>query len=111
MKDSCIIAITDDSFNKKVIEHNGYVLVDFWADWCHPCKMLSPILEEVSREYNKILLVTSINVEENTIIPSKYSVRGIPTLILFKNGKVQASKVGSLSKIELKKFLDTNLNM
>jgi len=109
MKNSNVIIVTECSFKEKVLKNENYVLVDFWADWCHPCKILSPILEEISLEYKEKLVVASVNVEKNPDISDKYSIRGIPTLLLFKNGELKASKVGSISKDDLKNFIDTNL--
>ncbi|XBC44366.1 MAG: thioredoxin TrxA [Buchnera aphidicola (Schlechtendalia peitan)] len=104
-----IINLTDNNFNKCVLESNNTILVDFWADWCNPCKVLAPILEEISVEYNGILTVAKINIDSNPDTAPKYSIRGIPALLLFKKGELVATKIGSLSKVQLKDFLNTNL--
>ncbi|XBC41779.1 MAG: thioredoxin TrxA [Buchnera aphidicola (Kaburagia rhusicola rhusicola)] len=104
-----IINLNDENFNEKVLESNKTVLVDFWANWCHPCKILSPILEEISIEYNQNLIIAKIDIDANPNIAPKYSIRGIPALLLFQKGKLIATKIGSLSKSQLKDFLDTNL--
>ncbi|AYA65849.1 MULTISPECIES: thioredoxin TrxA [unclassified Alteromonas] len=104
-----IIKLTDDKFEADVINAAGPVLVDFWAEWCGPCKMIAPILEEVATEFDGKLTVGKLNVDENNETPPKYGIRGIPTLLLFKNGNVAATKVGALSKTQLTEFLNENL--
>ncbi|XBC38719.1 MAG: thioredoxin TrxA [Buchnera aphidicola (Melaphis rhois)] len=104
-----VINLTDDNFNKSVLESNRTILVDFWADWCNPCKILAPILEEISLEYNNKIVVAKINIDSNPNTAPKYSIRGIPALLLFKKGELIATKIGALSKLQLKLFLDTNL--
>ncbi|MBU2978693.1 thioredoxin TrxA [Alteromonas sp. C1M14] len=104
-----IIKLTDDKFEADVINAAGPVLVDFWAEWCGPCKMIAPILEEVATEFEGKLTVGKLNVDENNETPPKYGIRGIPTLLLFKNGNVAATKVGALSKTQLSEFLNENL--
>jgi thioredoxin 1 len=106
---SQIITITDGSFEKDVLQSDSPVLVDYWAEWCGPCKMIAPILSEIASEYNGKLKVAKLNIDENTETPPKYGVRGIPTLMLFKNGNVEATKVGALSKSQLTAFLDSNI--
>lgn len=101
--------ITDGSFDADVVQAGKPVLLDFWAEWCGPCKMIAPILEEVSKDYGDKIQVAKINVDENQVIPAKFGIRGIPTLILFKNGEIAAQKVGALSKSQLTAFLDSNL--
>jgi thioredoxin 1 len=101
--------ISDASFAADVEGADKPVLVDFWAEWCGPCKMIAPILDEVSRDYAGKLTVAKINVDENQEIPAKFGVRGIPTLMLFKNGALAATKVGALSKSQLTAFLDSSL--
>ena len=101
--------ITDASFQTDVLQADKPVLVDFWAEWCGPCKMIAPILDEVAKDYGDKLQIAKINVDENQQVPAKFGIRGIPTLILFKNGAVAAQKVGALSKSQLTAFLDGNL--
>ncbi len=101
--------VSSDSFDSDVLKADVPVLVDYWAEWCGPCKMIAPILDEVSRDYVDKLNVAKVNVDENQEIASKYGIRGIPTLMLFRNGAVVATKVGALSKSQLTAFLDSNL--
>ena len=101
--------ISDDSFEQEVLQAGVPVLVDYWADWCGPCKMISPILDEVAKEYAGKLKVCKLNIDENQATPPKFGIRGIPTLMIFKNGNVEATKVGALSKSQLLAFLDSNL--
>jgi len=101
--------VSNDSFDADVLKAEAPVLVDYWAEWCGPCKMIAPILDEVSRDYAEKLNVAKVNVDENQEIASKYGIRGIPTLMLFRNGAVVATKVGALSKSQLTAFLDSNL--
>ena len=100
---------TDSSFEDDVLKSDTPVLVDYWAAWCGPCKMIAPILEEVAKEYDGRLKVVKVNIDENPDTPRKYGVRGIPTLTVFKNGNVEATKVGALSKSQLTAFLDSTL--
>ncbi|GBF30396.1 MAG: thioredoxin TrxA [Proteobacteria bacterium] len=104
-----VIHTSDDSFEADVIESEVPVLLDFWAEWCAPCKMIAPILTEIAEEYKGRLKIAKLNIDENPSIPPKFGIRGIPTLILFKNGTVEGQKVGALSKSQLTAFLDTNL--
>ncbi len=101
--------ISDFSFDQDVLKSDTPVLVDFWAEWCGPCKMIAPILDEVSRDYDGRLQVAKVNVDENQALPAKFGVRGIPTLILFKNGAQVATKVGAVSKSQLTLFIDSHL--
>src|SRR5512135_2539444 len=101
--------VTDDTFEQEVLQSPTPVLVDYWADWCGPCKMISPILDEVSKEYAGRLKVCKLNIDENQAAPPKFGIRGIPTLMIFKNGNVEATKVGALSKSQLTAFVDSNI--
>ncbi|TWG86665.1 thioredoxin [Cupriavidus gilardii J11] len=101
--------VSDASFDADVLQSDKPVLLDFWAEWCGPCKMIAPILDEVAKEYGNKVQIAKINVDENQQVPAKFGIRGIPTLILFKNGTVAAQKVGALSKSQLTAFLDGNL--
>lgn len=104
-----IITLTDDSFENDVIKSEIPVLVDFWAEWCGPCKMIAPILDDVAEEYEGKVTIAKLNVDQNNASPAKYGVRGIPTLLLFKNGELADTKVGALSKTQLKEFIDAQL--
>ncbi|MCE2571066.1 thioredoxin TrxA [Motilimonas eburnea] len=104
-----IVQLTDASFDADVVNASGPVLVDFWAEWCGPCKMIAPILDEVAAEYEGRLTVGKLNIDQNSETPPKFGIRGIPTLLLFKDGAVAATKVGALSKTQLKEFLDDNI--
>ena len=101
--------ITDASFETDVLGADKAVLVDYWAEWCGPCKMLAPILDEVAAEYGDKLTIAKLDIDQNPNTPPKYSVRGIPTLMLFKDGNVAAQKVGAMSKSQLMAFIDENL--
>ena len=101
--------VTDATFEAEVLQSQSPVLVDYWAEWCGPCKAIAPTLEEVAKEYSGKLKVAKVNVDENQEIPRKYGIRGIPTLMLFKNGNIEATKVGALSKSQLTAFLDSNI--
>lgn len=104
---SNLLSVDDQSFATEVLQATTPVLVDFWAEWCGPCKMLSPVLDEVAKNYEGKIKFVKCNVDHSTEIPSTYNIRGIPTLILFKNGKAVATKVGAMSKAQLISFLDT----
>ncbi|WP_250655696.1 thioredoxin TrxA [Alkalimarinus coralli] len=104
-----IVNVTDDSFEEEVLSADTAVLVDYWAEWCGPCKMIAPVLEEIADEYEGRLKICKLNIDENEQTPPKFNIRGIPTLMLFKNGNVDATKVGALSKSQLTAFLDSNI--
>ncbi|MCL1035563.1 thioredoxin TrxA [Shewanella corallii] len=104
-----IVTLSDDSFENDVLKSELPVLVDFWAEWCGPCKMIAPILDDVAGEYEGKLTVAKLNVDQNNASPAKYGVRGIPTLLLFKNGELAGTKVGALSKTQLKEFIDAQI--
>jgi len=101
--------VTDASFEQEVLKSQGPVLVDFWAEWCGPCKMIGPVLEEIAGDYSGKLKIAKLNIDENPNTPPKYGIRGIPTLMLFKNGQVEATKVGAVSKSQLAAFIDGNM--
>ena len=101
--------VSDATFDKEVLQSSTPVLVDYWAEWCGPCKMIAPILDEVAKEYSGRLKVAKLNIDENQSTPPRYGIRGIPTLMLFKNGSVEATKVGALSKSQLTAFIDSHI--
>ena len=101
--------ITDATFDAEVIQSATPVLVDYWAEWCGPCRMIAPILDEIAKEYAGRLSIAKLNVDENQQTPQKFGVRGIPTLMLFKNGNIEATKVGALSKSQLTAFIDSHI--
>jgi thioredoxin 1 len=103
------VAVTDDSFDTDVLRSSGPVLVDFWAEWCGPCKMIAPALEEIGAEFKGKLTVAKVNIDENPTTPNNYGVRGIPTMILFKDGKPAATQVGALPKSQLKAWVASSL--
>lgn len=104
-----IVHVTDASFDADVLKSSQPVLVDFWAEWCGPCKMIAPVLSELADEYSAKIKICKMDVDANTDTPAKFGIRGIPTLIIFKNGNVAAQKVGALSKAQLIQFVDANL--
>jgi len=104
-----IVYVSDDSFEEEVLKTDSPVLVDFWAEWCGPCKMIAPILNEIADEYGDKVKIAKLNIDENPATPPKYGIRGIPTLMLFKDGNVEATKVGAVSKSQLTAFLDSNI--
>ena len=101
--------VTDESFEPEVLQSDTPVLVDYWAEWCGPCKAIAPLLDEVAKEYHGRVKVTKVNIDDNQEVPRKYNIRGIPTLMLFKNGNMEAMKVGALSKSQLTAFLDSHI--
>ena len=101
--------VSDSSFEKDVIQSQKPVLVDFWAEWCGPCKMFAPVLDEIAKEYGDKLTIAKLDIDANPATPGKYGIRGIPTVILYKGGQVHAQKVGALTKSQLTAFLDSNL--
>ena len=103
------VKVNDDDFDKSVLAAGGPVLVDFWAEWCGPCKMIGPALEEIAADLKDKLTVAKINIDDNPLTPSKYGVRGIPTLMIFKDGEVAATKVGALPKSQLEDWVKSNL--
>jgi thioredoxin 1 len=109
MANAHIHPVTDESFEPEVLRSDLPVLVDYWAEWCGPCKSIAPILEDVAREYSGRLKVAKLNVDENQTTPARFGIRGIPTLMLFKNGNVEAIRVGALTKSQLTAFLDSNI--
>ncbi len=104
------IIINDNNFEKEVIKSDSLTLVDFWAEWCGPCKMIGPALEEISEEMKNDIRITKLNIDENPSTPQQYGVRGIPTLLLFKNGEVVAEKIGALSKTKLTEWISENIS-
>jgi thioredoxin 1 len=104
-----IVHITDDTFEAEVLKSEQPVLVDYWAEWCGPCRMIAPILDEIAADYSGRVKICKLNVDENQATPPKYGIRGIPTLMLFRNGNVEATKVGAVSKSQLVAFLDGSL--
>lgn len=103
---SNIVNVSDASFEEEVLQSDLPVLVDYWAEWCGPCKMIAPVLEEVASEYEDRIKVCKLNIDENTDTPAKFGIRGIPTLMIFKGGKSESTKVGALSKQQLTSFID-----
>ena len=104
-----IVHLSDSSFERDVLNNSLPVLVDYWAEWCGPCKSIAPILEEIATEYADRVVIAKLNIDDNSVTPPKYGIRGIPTLMLFKGGDVEATKVGALNKSQLMAFLDQNI--
>ena len=104
-----VVQLSENTFDEEISSATEPILVDFWAEWCGPCKALAPILDEIADEYDGKITVAKVNVDENVQLPPKYGIRGIPTMLLFKDGAVQATKVGALSKANLNAFLDSNI--
>ena len=109
MSNDLIKHVSDASFEADVLKASGPVLVDYWAEWCGPCKMIAPVLDDIATSYEGKLTIAKLNIDENQATPAKHGVRGIPTLMLFKDGEVAATKVGALSKSQLQAFLDANI--
>ena len=109
MSSEPIVHVTDASFEDDVVKSGRPVLLDFWAEWCGPCKMIAPMLGEIATEYQEKVTIAKLNIDENPKTPQRFNVRGIPTLILFKNGQVEGQKVGALRKSDLAAFLDSKL--
>ncbi|NCA89287.1 MAG: thioredoxin TrxA [Gammaproteobacteria bacterium] len=105
-----IMHVTDASFEQDVLKSAEPVLVDYWADWCGPCKMIAPVLDEIAAEYEGRVRIAKLNIDQNPDTPPRYGIRGIPTLMLFKQGEVEATKVGAVSKSQLTAFIDNNLS-
>ncbi|WP_078117999.1 thioredoxin TrxA [Thiosocius teredinicola] len=104
-----IVHVTDDNFESEVLQSSEPVLVDYWAEWCGPCKMIAPVLDEIAGEYDGRVKIAKLNIDDNPNTPPRYGIRGIPTLMLFKDGEVEATKVGAVSKSQLTAFIDSNL--
>ena len=104
-----IVHVTDDDFENQVLQSSDPVLVDYWAEWCGPCKMIAPVLDEIADEYTGRVKIAKLNIDDNPNTPPRYGIRGIPTLMLFKDGEVEATKVGAVSKSQLTAFIDSNL--
>ena len=109
MSSELIVHVTDASFESDVLQADQPVLVDFWAEWCGPCKMIAPMLDEAAAEFKGKLVIAKVNIDENPRTPQRFNVRGIPTLILFKNGQIEGQKVGALRKADLAAFLEGKL--
>ena len=104
-----ILHVSDYDFEERVLKASGPVLVDYWADWCGPCKMIAPVLDAIATDYKGKLTIVKLDIDDNPATPQRYGVRGIPTLMLFKNGEVEATKVGAITKPQLAEFLNSNL--
>ncbi len=105
-----IVHVSDETFADEVLNSEGPVLIDYWAEWCGPCKMIAPILDELAEEFGEKIKIAKLNIDDNPETPPKYGIRGIPTLMLFNNGKVEATKVGAVSKSQLADFIESNVD-
>ncbi len=103
------VSVTDETFEEEVLKADRPVLIDYWAEWCGPCKMIAPVLEQIAEDYAGRLKVAKLNIDENPATPPRYGIRGIPTLMLFKGGSVEATKIGALSKSQLSAFIESNI--
>jgi len=103
------VSVTDETFEEEVLNADRPVLIDYWAEWCGPCKMIAPVLEQIAEDYAGRLKVAKLNIDENPATPPRYGIRGIPTLMLFKGGSVEATKIGALSKSQLSAFIESNI--
>ena len=110
MSNAAILKVTDANFKQEVLDATGPVLVDFWAEWCGPCKVIAPLIDEAALEYQGKLTVAKLNADENPMTPARLGVRGLPTLLLIKNGKVEGQKVGALRRTDLKAFIESKLS-
>lgn len=106
-----VVCVTDANFETEVLKYQGFVLVDYWAEWCGPCKNIAPILDKIAEDFAGKIKVAKLNVDENADTPPKYGIRGIPTLMLFKNGNVEDTKVGALSKVQLTEFIARHISV
>jgi len=104
-----VLHVTDSNFDELVLKAGVPVLVDYWAEWCGPCKMIAPVLDEIAKEYDGKITVAKLNIDDNAATPAHYGVRGIPTLMIFKDGDIEATKVGALTKSQLAQFIDDNI--
>lgn len=107
---SKIVHVSDESFEEEVLNADIPVLIDYWAEWCGPCKMIAPILDELAEEYGERVKIAKLNIDDNPETPPKYGIRGIPTLMIFKDGQVEATKVGAVSKSQLTEFIENNVD-
>ncbi len=109
MSSDAVVHVNDNDFNEVVLQSELPVLLDYWAEWCGPCKMIAPLLDTIAEEFAGKLIVAKMNIDDNPNTPQKYGVRGIPTLMIFKDGEIEGTKVGALSKVQLVEFINANL--